>query len=147
MPDDKMSYPPNDLRHMKKRVDRVLNKAAWNHRKKVHEGQWGALAHSLLEELALWPVGERLTILNTWVIPAVRRQCCATDLFVPSAKDAASTLSNCIRLCPTESHSSTRSLAASSREAQQPKIPRPTTPKRRRTRLYRRWSTGVWAYN
>ncbi|KAL8726540.1 MAG: hypothetical protein Q9166_006647 [cf. Caloplaca sp. 2 TL-2023] len=65
MPDDNMSYPPGDLGHMKRRVDRVLNKAAWNHRKKVHEGQWGAVAHSLLEELALWPVGETLTILNT----------------------------------------------------------------------------------
>lgn len=60
-----MSYPPGDLEHMKRRVDRVLNKTAWNHRKKVHEGQWGAVAHSLLEELALWPVGGTLTILIT----------------------------------------------------------------------------------
>ncbi|KAL8992390.1 MAG: hypothetical protein Q9188_007598, partial [Gyalolechia gomerana] len=65
LPDDKMSYPPGDLRHLKRRVDRVLNQAAWNHMKKVHEGQWGAIAHSLLEELALWPVGETVTILNT----------------------------------------------------------------------------------
>ncbi|KAL8896778.1 MAG: hypothetical protein Q9207_007541 [Kuettlingeria erythrocarpa] len=65
LPEDKMPYPPGDLRHMKRRVDRVLHQSAWNHMKNVHEGQWGAVAHSLLEELALWPVGETLTILNT----------------------------------------------------------------------------------
>ncbi|KAL8910878.1 MAG: hypothetical protein Q9171_003877 [Xanthocarpia ochracea] len=65
LPNDKMSYPPGDLGHMQRRVDRVLNQAAWNHMKKVHEGQWGAVAHSLLEELALWPVAQTVTILNT----------------------------------------------------------------------------------
>ncbi|KAL9639767.1 MAG: hypothetical protein Q9204_000967 [Flavoplaca sp. TL-2023a] len=65
LPNNEMFYPPGDLVHMKRRVDRVLSQAAWNHMKKVHEGQWGALAHSLSEELALWPVGQTVTILNT----------------------------------------------------------------------------------
>ncbi|KAL8938556.1 MAG: hypothetical protein Q9216_003824 [Gyalolechia sp. 2 TL-2023] len=64
MPGDRMSYPLSDLRHLKKRIDRILDRAAWNHRKDVHEGQWGAIAHTLLEEFALWPVGETVDILN-----------------------------------------------------------------------------------
>ncbi|KAL8726659.1 MAG: hypothetical protein Q9166_006581 [cf. Caloplaca sp. 2 TL-2023] len=65
MLEDEMPYPSSELKRLKKRVDRVLKRAGWNHRKKVHERQWGAVAHSLLEELAIWDTYDDILVLNT----------------------------------------------------------------------------------
>ncbi|KAL8699387.1 MAG: hypothetical protein Q9201_006031 [Fulgogasparrea decipioides] len=65
MQSDEMPYPPSDLQHLKRRIDRSLRQASWNHMKEVHERQWGVVVHSLLAELELWPSAEAVLVLNT----------------------------------------------------------------------------------
>ncbi|KAL9024456.1 MAG: hypothetical protein Q9196_006503 [Gyalolechia fulgens] len=65
-------YPTQYLGHLKERVDSVLEMAAWCHQRKVHERQWGAVAHSMLEELSLWPNGWGMRVMNVYVRPQTR---------------------------------------------------------------------------
>ena len=57
-------YPGELLSALKRRVDRVLRGAEFNHKRNAHEGQWGLLMNTLLDDLVDTGCGERCRILN-----------------------------------------------------------------------------------
>lgn len=61
---NQLPYPPCELRRLKLRLDNVLENATWNDQVDAHERNWGALAHTILEEFAVWDVGRRMRIIN-----------------------------------------------------------------------------------
>ena len=59
-------FPAQALEHMRERVTRVVDDAAWNHQNNVHERQWGKLASQLIGELEMLPYASDFRFMNMY---------------------------------------------------------------------------------